>query len=116
MKHLKKGRKFGRPSGQRKALMKSVVSALIEHGTITTTLAKAKEYAPVAEKAITKAKKADLHSRRVLARVFSPEIVEKLINDIAPTFKERNGGYTRIIKLGVRKSDASKMALLELVK
>lgn len=116
MKHLKKGRKFGRPSSQRKALMKSVVSSLIKYGKITTTLAKAKEFAPVAEKAITRAKKDDLHSRRILTKNFSPEIVDKLIKEVAPNYRERNGGYTRIIKLGARKSDAAKMALVELVK
>lgn len=116
MKHLHRGRKFGRPASQRKALMKGIISSLFLHGRITTTLAKAKEYAPKAEKAITKAKKGDLHSRRILMRVLSADITDKLINEIAPNYKERNGGYTRIIKLGARKSDSSKMALLELVK
>lgn len=116
MKHLKRGRKFGRPSGQRKALKKSIVSSLFLHGRITTTLAKAKEFAPEAEKAITKAKKGDLHSRRILMKTLNADITDKLINEIAPNYKTRNGGYTRIIKLGARKSDASKMALLELVK
>lgn len=116
MKHLKRGRKFHRETGQRKALMKGVISSLILHGKITTTLAKAKEFAPKAEKAITKAKKGDLHSRRILLRTFSDTVVDKLISDVAPTNKDRNGGYTRIIKLGERKSDSAKMAILELVK
>lgn len=116
MKHLKRGRKLGRPSGQRKALAKSVISSLFIYGKIKTTLAKAKEFAPKAEKAITKAKKSDLHSRRILTKSFGSEIVDKLFKEIAPAYKERNGGYTRIIKLGERKSDAAKMAILELVK
>lgn len=116
MNHLKRVRKFGRQTDQRKALMKGIISSLFFYGKITTTLAKAKEYAPVAEKAITKAKTADLHSRRTLMKVFSPDIVKKLIVEIAPTYKNRNGGYTRITKIGARKSDSSKMALLELVK
>lgn len=116
MNHLKRVRKFGRQKDQRKALMKGIISSLFSHGRITTTLAKAKEYAPMAEKAITKAKTASLHSRRTLMKVFNPDIVEKLIVEIAPTYKDRNGGYTRIIKIGARKSDSSKMALLELVK
>lgn len=116
MRHLKSGRKFHRKTGQRKALMKGIVSSLFLHGKITTTLAKAKEYAPKAEKAITKAKKGDLHSRRVLLRTFTSPVVDKLISEVAPEFKGRNGGYTRIIKLGERKSDSAKMAILELVK
>lgn len=116
MKHLKKGRKFGRPSSQRKALMKGIISSLFLHGKIVTTLAKAKEYGPKAEKAITKAKNGDLHSRRTLLKLLSPDIVDKLIADIAPTFKERQGGYTRIIKIGARRSDSAEMASLELVK
>lgn len=116
MRHLKQGRKFHRKTGQRKALMKGVVSSLILNGKITTTLAKAKEFAPKAEKAITKAKKGDLHSRRILLRTFSDAVVDKLVSDVAPANKDRNGGYTRIIKLGERKSDSAKMAILELVK
>jgi len=80
------------------------------------TLAKAKEISSLAEKQIEKAKVGDLNSRRLLARKLSPEIVKKLVNEIAPRYKERKGGYTRIIKLGQRNSDGAKMAIIELVK
>lgn len=116
MKHLKRGRKFGRERGQRKALAKSVISALFLHGKIKTTLAKAKEFAPKAEKMITTAKKADIHSRRLLRKTLPETATEKLIKEVAPIYENRKGGYTRIIKLGERKSDSAKMAVLELVK
>lgn len=116
MKHLKRGRKLGRERGQRKALAKSLISALFLHGKIKTTLAKAKEFAPRAERMITVAKKDSIHSKRLLLETLSETIIGKLIKEIAPIYKSRNGGYTRIIKLGERKSDSAKMALLELVK
>ena len=80
------------------------------------TLAKAKEISSLAEKQIEKAKVGDLNSRRLLARKLSPEIVKKLVNEIAPRYKERKGGYTRIIKLGQRNSDGAKMAIIELIR
>lgn len=116
MKHLKRNRKFGRPANQRKALKKGIISSLFLHGKIETTLAKAKEFAPEAEKIITKAKSNNLHSRRILLKLLNSTIVDKLIHEIALNYKSRNGGYTRIIKLGARKSDSAKMAILELVK
>lgn len=116
MKHLKSNRKFGRPASQRKALKRGVISSLFLYGKIETTLAKAKEFAPEAEKIITKAKNNSLHSRRILLKLLNSNIVDKLIHEIAPDYKNRNGGYTRIIKLGARKSDSAEMALLELVK
>ncbi|MDD5606348.1 MAG: 50S ribosomal protein L17 [Candidatus Pacebacteria bacterium] len=115
MRNLIKGRKLSRDKDQRKALMKSLARSLFLKRKIKTTKAKAKEVSIFAEKAITRAKKGDLHSRRLLLKNFSPQIVKKLIQEIAPSFKERQGGYTRIIKLGPRKSDSSEMAIIELV-
>lgn len=116
MKKRKKRRKLSRPRNQKKALLKTLASALILKEKIKTTEAKAKEAVGFVEKQITVAKKNKLHSRRLLARYFSPQVVKKLINDIAPRYKERRGGYTRIIKLGPRKSDGARMAIIELVK
>ncbi len=115
MTNLIKGRKLSREKDQRKALLRSLARSLFLHERIKTTEAKAKEVRVLAEKSITKAKKGDLHSRRLLLKNFSEKIVEKLIKDIAPKYKERKGGYTRIIKLGPRKSDTSKMVFIELV-
>ena len=122
MRKKNKGRKFGREKAQRKALLKSLISALFIKEKIKTTEAKAKEISPIAEKFITSAKNIPLfpHSsvatRRVLARYFSPKVVKKLVNEIAPRYQERKGGYTRIIRLGPRKSDGAEMAIIELVK
>ena len=116
MKKLKKGRKFSRKRDQRKALLKSLINSLFIKEKIKTTEAKAKEISRFTEKSITKAKKGNLASRRNLAKFFSKKIVKKLIEDIGPKYKERKGGYTRIIKLGPRKSDGAKMAIIELVK
>ncbi|HOS88150.1 MAG TPA: 50S ribosomal protein L17 [Candidatus Pacearchaeota archaeon] len=115
MKKLQKGRKLHREVGQRKALLKSLASSLILRGKITTTEAKAKELAPFIEKKITKAKIGTVASRRYLSQFFSPKVVKKLVDEIAVKYKDRKGGYTRIIKLGQRKSDSSKMAIIELV-
>ena len=116
MKKRKKGRKLSRKTGQRKALLKSLARELFLREKIKTTEAKAKEVSVFAEKQITKAKKANLASRRLLAKNFSSKIVKKVVDEIAPRYKERRGGYTRIIKLGPRKSDGAKMAIIELVK
>ena len=116
MKHLKKERKFGRKRDQRKALLKSLVSTLILKEKMKTTKAKAKETSKLVEKFITKAKKRDLASKRLLTKFFSPKIVKKLVEEIAPRYKERKGGYTRIIKIGPRKADGAKMAIIELIK
>lgn len=115
MKKLKKGRKFGRERNQRKALMKSLARALFLHGKIKTTQAKAKEVSSFAEKCITRAKKGDLTATRMLVEYFSKDLVKKLINEIGPKYKDRNGGYTRIIKLVPRKSDGAKISIIELV-
>jgi len=114
MRHHNKNRKFGRVRKQRKALVSSLASSLIKHGKIETTEAKAKELRPYVEKLVTKAKKGDLNSRRLVASKIGPSTT-KLFNDIAPHYTERKGGYTRITKLGVREGDGSKMAKIEFV-
>jgi large subunit ribosomal protein L17 len=116
MKKRKVGRKFHRTSGQRKALLKSLARALILNGRIETSEAKAKELSSFVEKKITKAKKGDLAARRELLKIFSNPTVKKLIEEIAPSYKNRAGGYTRIIKKGPRASDGAKIAIIEFVK
>jgi len=116
MRKRKKGRKFSRESSQRKALLKSLAREIFLKEKILTTEAKAKEISPLVEKEITRAKRGDINSKRLLSRKFSPEIVKKLVNEIAPRYKERKGGYTRIIKLGPRRSDGARMAIVELIK
>lgn len=116
MRKRKRGRKFARKRDQRKALLKGLGRALLLKEKIKTTEAKAKELRGVVERFITRAKKGDLHSRRLLLKFLSPQIVKKLVEDIAPRYKKRRGGYTRIIKLGMRKSDKAKVVIIELVK
>lgn len=116
MRKQKKGRKLSRKLNQRKALLKSLASTLILKEKIKTTEAKAKELVSFAEKQISRAKIGNLSSRRLLANFFSPLVVKKLVNEIGLRYKDRLGGYTRIIKLGPRKSDGAKMAVIELVK
>lgn len=116
MRHLKKGRKFSRKAGIRKALLKNLVSALILKEKIKTTEAKAKETQRFVEKFITKAKKGDLSSTRFLIRYLPQKTVKKLVEEISPRHKERKGGYTRIIKLGPRNKDSAKMAIIEIIK
>ena len=115
MKKLKQGRKFGRTKSQRKALLVSLSRSLFLHSKITTTEAKAKELSMFAEKMITRSREDSLASRRILAKYFSETMVKKLVTEIGPRYKERKGGYTRIIKKGPRKSDSAKMAIIELV-
>jgi large subunit ribosomal protein L17 len=116
MRKLKKGRKFHRTRDQRRALMKELASQLFLREKIKTTEARAKELKSFAEKFVTRAKKGNLASRRYLLRFFSKRIVKKLVDEIGPRYKTRSGGYTRLIKLGPRKSDGAKMAIIELVK
>jgi len=116
MRKQKKGRKLSRKKDQRKALLKSLASALILNEKIKTTEMKSKEVSKFVEKKITKAKKGDLTARRLLSQSFSPKIVKKLVDEIGPRYKGRKGGYTRIIKLVPRKSDGARMAIIELVK
>lgn len=109
-------RKLGRDSSARKALFRSMLTSLFQYERIETTEAKAKELRGFAEKMITLAKRGDLHARRqVLAFVMDEEVVRKLFDTIAPKYAERPGGYTRVIKLGVRKGDAAPTAIIELV-
>jgi large subunit ribosomal protein L17 len=109
-------RKLGRSSAHRKALFRSLVTELFEHEKITTTEIKAKEARSVAEKVITFAKKGDLQSRRLAAEVVNnPVVLQKLFDTIAGRYTERNGGYTRILKIEPRRGDAASMAILELV-
>ena len=115
MKKQKKGRKFNRKRDQRRALMKSMARSLILNGRIETTEAKAKELSPFVQKKITKAKKGGLSAKRELLKDFSNRVVKKLIEEMAPLYKKRHGGYTRIIKTGVRKKDSAKMAIIEFV-
>lgn len=116
MKKRKHGRKLSRKRNQRKALLRSLAANLFLKEKIRTTEAKAKEVSAFSEKFITKAKKSDVSSRRLLARFFTPEVVKKIVDEIAPRYKEKKGGYTRIIKLGPRKSNGAKMAIIELIK
>jgi large subunit ribosomal protein L17 len=116
MKKRKKGRKLNRTSDQRKALLRSLSRELFLREKIKTTEAKAKEFTSFAEKQITKAKSDSLSNIRLLSRHFSSPVVKKLTKEIAPRYKERKGGYTKITKLGFRKLDGAKMVIVELVK
>ena len=116
MRHQKKTVKLGLTAAHRKALLANQVCSLIEHQRIKTTLAKAKAVRPLAEKMVTLGKQGSLHARRTaLAVLRQKNAVKKLFDDIAPRSASRNGGYTRIIKLGQRKSDSAKVALIEWV-
>src|SRR5213593_1128521 len=116
MRHQKKTIKLGRTAEHRKALLANQVCSLIEHQRIRTTLAKAKAVRPLAEKMVTLGKKGSIHARRTAFAVLrQKDAVKKLFDEIAPRTADRNGGYTRIIKLGQRKSDAAPIAYLEWV-
>lgn len=115
MKKKKQGRKLGRKRNQRDSLLRSLARELFLKGRIKTTEAKAKEAARFAEKMITKAKTGNLHNRRLLAKNFSNEVIKKLVEEIGPRYKDRPGGYTRILKMAPRKSDGSKIAIIELL-
>ncbi len=116
MRHQKTGRKLGRDSAHRKALYANLCAALIEHGRIQTTEAKAKEVRAIAEKMITLGKRGDVHAhRQAVAFLRSKEIAHLLFAEVAPRFADRPGGYTRIVKIGPRQGDAAPMAYLELV-
>jgi large subunit ribosomal protein L17 len=116
VRHQRAGRKLGRDSAHRKALYSNLAGALIVHGRIETTEAKAKAVRPFAEKMITLGRRGDLAARRqALAALRSNDVVHHLFAEVAPRFAERPGGYTRIVKLGPRQGDAAEMAYLELV-
>ena len=109
-------RKLGMPTDQRRALLRNQVTSFLENGKMTTTLTRAKETRMMAEKMITLGTKGTLAARRqALAYITKEDVVTKLFNEIAPKYAERNGGYTRIYKLGERRGDAAQMAVLELV-
>jgi len=116
MRKLNKGRKLSLRIGPRKALLRVLVNNFLLHEKIKTTEAKAKELRSVAEKMITRAKNIDLANRRILARDLTPKILKKIVDDVAPRYTERQGGYTRIMKLGPRNSDGAQMVIIELVK
>ncbi|MBQ6552566.1 MAG: 50S ribosomal protein L17 [Clostridia bacterium] len=109
-------RKLGRPTDHRIAMMRGMVTALLENGRLETTLYRAKELRSVADKMVTLGKKNTLHSRRqALAFITKEDVVSKLFNEIAPRYEGRSGGYTRVIKTGPRRGDAAEMAIIELV-
>ena len=116
MRHQRAGKKLGRDSAHRKALYSNLAGALIEHGRIKTTVTKAKAVKPIAEQMITLGRRGDLHARRQAAAFLrSRDVVHKLFAEIGPRFKDRPGGYARIIKIGPRAGDAAEMVYLELV-
>ncbi len=116
MRHRKKGRNLSRSPSHRKATLRNMATSLFRHGRIETTEAKAKELRPYAERLITLARRGDVHSRRLAARkIQDRQVLGTLFDDIAPRYRDRPGGYTRILKLGHRKGDAAEMALIELV-
>jgi large subunit ribosomal protein L17 len=116
MRHLNAGRKLSRNTSHRRALLRNLVTSFLEHGRLMTTLPKAKEIRPLAEKMITLGKRDTLHARRqVQAYLLKETIAKKVFSTIAPKFAERNGGYSRIIKLGNRKGDGADVAIIELL-
>ena len=119
MRHLKKGRKLNRTSSHRSALMSNLASSLVIHKQITTTQPKAKELRRFAERLITYAKKDSVHGRRLIQKRIKGNLNKKianiLIHDLAPNYTDRNGGYTRIVKLDNRKNDNAKMCIIEFV-
>lgn len=117
MRHAIRSKRFDRDSGQRRALFRGMVTDLIGYEKITTTESRAKEIRRQAEKMITLGKKGDINARRqALAFIYDEKVVSKLFDELAGRYAERNGGYTRVIKLGPRQGDAAPMAVVELVK
>jgi len=109
-------RKLGRPTDQRKAMLRAMVTFLLENGKIETTVTRAKEGAAMTEKMITLGKSSELHSKRqVFAYVTKEAVAKKLFDEIAPKYADRKGGYTKIIKIGPRRGDAAEMAIIQLV-
>ncbi len=117
MRHGKRGRKLNRTASHKKAMLNNMATSLFAHGKVRTTLPKAKELRGVAERLISFARRGDLHARRrVLRRIQNKVVVTKLFEEIGPSFADRNGGYTRILKLGHRRGDSRELCLIELVK
>ncbi|MGL4607932.1 MAG: 50S ribosomal protein L17 [Eubacteriaceae bacterium] len=109
-------RKLGRPSDQRRALLRNLTTALLEHGKIETTVTRAKEVKRLADKMVTLGKRGDLHARRqAIAYITQEAVVKRLFDEIAPKYTERQGGYTRIYRVGPRRGDGAEMAVIELV-
>ncbi len=109
-------RKLGKPTDQRMAMLRAMVTYLLENGQIKTTYARAKEVAPLAEKMITLAKNSNLANyRQALAFITKEDVAKKLFDEIGPKYADRNGGYTRVLKMGPRRGDAAEMAIIELV-
>ena len=109
-------RKLGKPSDQRRAMLRAMTTYLLENGQIKTTYARAKEVAPMAEKMITLAKKNNLAAyRQALSYLTKEDVAKKLFDQIGPTYADRNGGYTRVLKMGPRRGDAAEMAIIQLV-
>lgn len=109
-------RKLGRTTDQRRAMLRAMTTYLLENGQIKTTYARAKEVAPLAEKMITLAKKNDLASyRQALAFITKEDVAKKLFTEIGPKYADRNGGYTRVLKMGPRRGDAAEIAIIQLV-
>jgi large subunit ribosomal protein L17 len=109
-------RKLGRATDHRKAMLRAMVTFLLENGKIETTVTRAKEVSAMAEKMITLGKRNDLHSKRqALTYITKEDVAKRLFDEIAPKYAERNGGYTRIVKIGPRRGDAAEMAIIELV-
>jgi large subunit ribosomal protein L17 len=116
MRHGFRGRRFNRTTEHRKAMFSNMCNALIKHEQIVTTLPKAKDLRPVIEKLITLGKRGDLHARRqLIAQLKDVEMAKKLIDVIGPRYKERNGGYTRVLKAGFRYGDNAPLAVIEMV-
>jgi large subunit ribosomal protein L17 len=116
VRHRRAGKKLGRDAAHRKALYANLTASLIEHGRIRTTAAKAKAVKPIAEKMITLGRRGDIHARRqALAYLRSQEVVHQLFSDVGPRFRERPGGYSRIVRIGPRPGDSAEMVYLELV-
>ena len=110
-------RKLGRTTDHRRAMLRAMVTYLLENGKIETTVTRAKEVRPLAEKMITLGKKSDLAAyRQAMSFITREDVCKKLFKEIAPSYAERNGGYTRIIRTGVRRGDAAETAIIELVK
>ncbi len=113
MRHRKGYKKLNRPTDQRMAVLRGIVTGLILHESVKTTVARAKEAARLADKLVQWAKRGDLHSRRLALRVIpNKDVIHKLFSEIGPRFEDRNGGYTRVIRAGMRRGDSAEMAIL----
>ena len=116
MRHGKDGYKLRRNPAHRRALLRNLTASVVEKNRVTTTLAKAKAVQPVVEKMISLGKRGDLHARRQAAAYLTdPKVVKKLFDEVAPNYADRNGGYTRVVKIGPRRGDAAPMAVIALV-